>query len=61
MKIYNKILRSCIKRKYEILSLFNNDIKTINPYAFIRVYNEIETIEATLKTIVGGGVLQEEF
>ncbi|MBZ7979270.1 hypothetical protein AVBRAN12642_01325 [Campylobacter sp. RM12642] len=56
MKIYNKILRSCIKRKYEILSLFNNDIKTINPYAFIRVYNEIETIEATLKTIVGGGI-----
>ena len=56
MNIYNKHIRSCMKRKHELLSLFNPKPKNINPWAFIRAYNEIETIKISLKTMLDGGI-----
>lgn len=56
MNIYNKHIKSCLKRKHEILSFFKPKPKDINPWAFIRAYNEIETIKITLKSILGGGI-----
>lgn len=56
MNIYNKHIRSCLKRKHELLSLFEAKPKDINPWAFIRAYNEIETIHLTLRTMLEGGI-----
>lgn len=61
MNIYNKHIRSCLKRKHEILSLFKPKPKDINPWAFIRAYNEIETIKITLKSILGGGYYKRNY
>lgn len=50
------IIKSFLKRKYEIFSLFNEDIKPLNAWAFVRAYSEIETIKHTLSTMLRGGV-----
>lgn len=56
MDIINKITRSYIKRKYSLLKVLNIQQKNINPWAFVRAYNEIEMISVALETMLGGGI-----
>lgn len=51
----NKFFTSCLKRIHEIECMLKDGPKNIQPYAYMRVFNESETIGITLKTLLQGG------